>query len=79
MSNNDSIYQNLNQPRRLIFFLTILPLSLPIKSCVWIIEFKIKACEDLKIKEFIFVNDCFQIKHNEDIGLCELTLVSAVQ
>ncbi len=30
--------------------------------------FKFEACEVLKIKEFAFANDCFQNKHNEEIG-----------
>ena len=30
---------------------------------------KDEACEDLKIKEFTLVNDCFQIKHNEVFGV----------
>ena len=30
--------------------------------------FKFEACEVLKIKEFAFANDCFQNKHNEEVG-----------
>jgi len=30
---------------------------------------KNKACEILKIKEFTFVNDCFQDKHNAVIDV----------
>ena len=30
---------------------------------------KDEACEDLKIKEFTLVNDCFQIEHNEVFGV----------
>jgi len=30
--------------------------------------FEFEACDVLKIKEFTFVNDCFQNKHNEKIG-----------
>ncbi len=38
--------------------------------------FEFKACEVLKIKEFTFVNDCFQNKHNEEIGHYGQTLNS---
>jgi hypothetical protein len=32
---------------------------------------------DLKIKEFTVVNDCFQIKCNEEIGLYRQTLITS--
>jgi len=36
-------------------------------SClIRMLEFE--ACEVLKIKEFTFVNDCFQNERNEEIG-----------
>ena len=36
----------------------------------WLLEnVKNKACEILKIKEFTFVNDCFQDEHNAIIGV----------
>ncbi len=37
--------------------------------------FEFEACEVLKIKEFTFVNDCFQNKHNEEIGHYGQTLI----
>ena len=30
--------------------------------------FEFEACEVFKIKEFTFVNDCFKVEHNEEIG-----------
>jgi len=49
---------------------------LSIKSRVWNIKFDDKACEVLKIKEFTFVNDCFQNEHNAVSGLYRQTLIS---
>ena len=37
--------------------------------------FEFKAFEVLKIKEFTFVNDCFQNKNNEEIGHYGQTLI----
>ena len=37
--------------------------------------FEFKACAVLKIKEFTFVNDCFQNKHNAEIGHYGQTLI----
>jgi len=36
--------------------------------------FEFEACEVLKIKEFTYVNDCFQNKHNEKIEHYRQTL-----
>ena len=38
--------------------------------------FEFKACVVLKIKEFTQVNDCFQNKHNAEIGHYRRTLNS---
>ncbi len=38
------------------------------------VMFEFKACAVLKIKEFTFVNDCFQNKHNAEIGHYRQTL-----
>ena len=36
----------------------------------WLLEIvKSKACEILKIKEFTFVNNCFQDEYNAAIGI----------
>ncbi len=44
----------------------------------WVSEFaEIEADEVLKIKEFTFVNDCFQHKPNEDIGVFWRTLTTS--
>ena len=40
--------------------------------------FEFKAFEVLKIKEFTFVNDCFQNKNNEEIGHYGQTLTNPV-
>ena len=45
-------------------------------SSGWNIKFDDKACEVLKIKEFTFVNDCFQNKYNEKIGHYRQTLIN---
>ena len=37
--------------------------------------FEFEACEVLKTKEFTYVNDCFQNKHNEKIGHYRQTLI----
>ena len=51
-------------------------LCLSIKSRVWSIKFDDKACEVLKIKEFTYVNDCFQNEHNAVSGLYRQTLIN---
>ncbi len=40
--------------------------------------FEFKACVVLKIKEFTFVNNCFQNKHNAEIGHYGQTLISFI-
>ena len=38
--------------------------------------FEFEAYEVLKTKEFTYVNDCFQNKHNEKIGHYRQTLIN---
>jgi hypothetical protein len=45
---------------------------------VWFRMFEFEACVVLKIKEFTFVNDCFQNKRNEEIGHYGQTLFSGI-
>jgi len=40
--------------------------------------FEFEAFEVLKIKEFAFVNDCFQNKNNEEIGHYGQTLIKTL-
>ena len=60
------------------FFIKIFkPLLMSVhKACVWFRMLEFEACKIFKIKEFTFVNDCFQYKSNEEIDVFWRALIN---